>query len=66
MVKPVTISFKNTKEDEELYLWIISHSDKSAFVKDTLRKIKNGDISNISHPQKTINENNDNLIDLDF
>lgn len=36
----IQVSFKNTIEDIELYAWVVSHSNKSGFVKDILRKAK--------------------------
>ena len=36
-LKVIGLSFKNNPEDIELYKWIISHSNKSGFIKDTLR-----------------------------
>lgn len=41
----LTISFKNTKEDIELYEEICRHSDKSAYIKDKLRSLRNDNIS---------------------
>lgn len=35
----ITVSFKNTPEDLELYNEIMKHSDRSAYVKDRLRGI---------------------------
>lgn len=37
-VKTIGLSFKNTKEDKELYDWIYTHSNVSGFIKDILRK----------------------------
>jgi hypothetical protein len=39
-VKPIALSFKNNKEDMELYEWIASHSNMSGFIKDALRAVK--------------------------
>ena len=39
-IKPIGLSFKNTSEDAELYVWIISHNSKSGFIKDILKKVK--------------------------
>lgn len=36
----IPVSFKNNIEDIELYNWIISHSNKSGFIKDILKKAK--------------------------
>lgn len=59
-VKPVTISFKKTIEDKELFEWLVSHSNFSGFIKDILRKEMKG----YSVPSiKTENKSND-LIDL--
>jgi hypothetical protein len=35
-MKPITISFKNTPEEIELYKIIEMHTSKGAFIKDTL------------------------------
>lgn len=51
----ITISFKNDEEDIELKNWIESHSNKSGFIKDILRKVKNGETNTtsfISEPKK--------------
>lgn len=36
----IPVSFKNSIDDIELYNWIISHSNKSGFIKDILKKAK--------------------------
>lgn len=36
----IPVSFKNNIDDIELYNWIISHSNKSGFIKDILKKAK--------------------------
>jgi hypothetical protein len=56
-IKPIALSFKNTREDMELYTWIISHSNLSGFIKDTLRATMNKD--NVKEVK-----NGENLIDL--
>lgn len=38
IINPIGLSFKNTPEDIKLYEWINSHSGKSAFIKDILRR----------------------------
>ncbi len=63
-VKPIALSFKNNKEDMELYEWIISHSNMSGFIKDTLRAIKGGEIS--KKENKSCGDKNNELIDMDF
>jgi hypothetical protein len=63
-VKPVTISFKNTTEDMELYSWITKHSNLSGFIKDTLRaEMEKKDTSDI-RPETKATSNN--LIEFDF
>lgn len=60
-LKPIGLSFKNTKEDIELYKWIIEHSNKSGFIKDILRAAKE------SKPiEKKVEDKQDSLIDLNF
>lgn len=34
----LSLSFKDTTEDKKLFEWIGSHSNKSGFIKDILRK----------------------------
>lgn len=36
----IPVSFKNTIEDIELYNWVVSHSNKSGFIKDILKRVK--------------------------
>lgn len=60
-LKPITISFKNTREDEILRDWICKHSNASGFIKDTLREVMSQS-ENIHHQEKQ-NENK-NLISL--
>lgn len=36
----IPVSFKNTIEDIELYNWVVSHSNKSGFIKDILKRAK--------------------------
>lgn len=60
-LKPISLSFKNTKEDIELYKWITEHSNMSGFIKDTLRAAKE------SKPlEGKVEVKEDNLIDLNF
>ena len=40
------LSFKNTEEERALYEYVISQNDKSVFLKDLIRKYKNGDFTN--------------------
>ena len=53
-MKPIALSFKNTEEDRKLYKWIISHSGKSAFIKDTLREVMNGNCKEIKKDNELI------------
>ena len=64
-IKPIGLSFKDTAEDMELYEWIISHSNKSGFIKDTLRAVKGGDIS-IKNDRSHKEVKETELIDMDF
>jgi len=63
-IKPIGLSFKNTPEDVELYEWIITHSGKSAFIKDILRLSMGSDTSKKVN-KISITKSND-LIDMDF
>ena len=38
----VCVSFKHTKEEEELYTYVIGQSDKSVFIKNLIRMHKDG------------------------
>lgn len=40
------VSFKHTKEEEDLYFYIMSKADKSVFIKNLIRSYKNGDLIN--------------------
>lgn len=42
-IKPIGLSFKNTKDDKELYKWIYEHSNVSGFIKDILREVMNNE-----------------------
>lgn len=44
MALKLTISFKNTEEEKDLYKWITDHSNYSGFVKDVLKEKKKGEI----------------------
>lgn len=50
----IVVSFKDTKEDRELYKLICKHSDKSAFIKDTIRN----NIDNKTTSKKTFKKIN--------
>jgi len=63
-IKPIALSFKNTPEDMELYKWIISHSNLSGFIKDTLRAVKGNDI--FKKENKDVETEKTGLIDMDF
>lgn len=64
--KPIAVSFKNTPEDIELYNWIISHSNLSGFIKDTLRaaREKEGITKEKVVVQTSVKETG--LIDMNF
>ncbi|MBU3186625.1 hypothetical protein [Clostridium estertheticum] len=64
-IKPIGLSFKNTPEDIELYKWIISHSNKSGFIKDILRAAK-GDINIPKEEAKSSKIDKTELIDFNF
>lgn len=38
----VCVSFKNTQEEQDLYMYVISQRDKSIFIKDLIRQSING------------------------
>ena len=38
-LKPITVSFKNTPEERDLYKIIDKHSSKGAFIKDVLIEV---------------------------
>ena len=64
-IKPIGLSFKNNEEDEKLYKWIISHSNMSGFIKDTLRAAKDGDKS-FENGKAPKSDKKPGLIELDF
>ena len=53
----LTISFKNTEDEKNLYKWITEHSNYSGFVKDILKEKKKGE-------SRTTKEEKFNLIDF--
>lgn len=63
-IKVIGLSFKNTPEDVELYSWIVSHSNKSGFIKDILRTAKGDNI--IPKETKKCENTTTELIDLDY
>ncbi len=63
-MKPIALSFKNTPEDTELYKWIISHSNRSGFIKDILKKEMKGETKETVC--KKADSKNDNFIEFDF
>lgn len=60
-IKPIGLSFKNTIEDVDLYNWIISHSNKSGFIKDILKAAKENEGKNKTSENKKVD-----LIDMNF
>ena len=70
-VKPLALSFKDTAEDMELYIWIKGHSNISGFIKDTLRAAKENQTQKGNKKSDNNYENNNEvkkteLIDLEF
>jgi hypothetical protein len=63
-IKPIGLSFKDNPEDQELYDWIISHSGKSAFIKDTLRAAKESETP--KKENKSSGAKITSLIDMDY
>lgn len=57
-MKIIGLSFKNNKEDIELYEWIILHSNKSGFIKDILRSVKNSENDSPKKEIKNCKNNN--------
>ena len=44
MSKPklqVCVSFKNTEEEQDLYMYILDQTDKSVFIKNLVRQYRN-------------------------
>lgn len=54
----VCVSFKHTKEEEDLYVYTIDQGDKSVFIKNLIRAHKEGRIINttINHTQMAIQD----------
>lgn len=52
------VSFKHTKEEEDLYVYTIDQGDKSIFIKNLIRAHKEGRILNTSlqHTQVSIQD----------
>lgn len=63
-IKPIALSFKKTEEDTELYKWIISHSNMSGFIKDTLRAAMNEKVT--TEIKTNAGTESNNLIEFDF
>jgi hypothetical protein len=42
----IHLSFKNDKQDRELYEWIIKHNGKSYFIKNILRNAMEKELNN--------------------
>lgn len=38
----VCVSFKNTEEERELYMYVLEQTDKSVFIKNLIRQSRNG------------------------
>lgn len=69
-VKPrrIVVSFKNTPEDIELFNLISRYSDKSAYVKDTLRGVMKNTIAEQKTEEKPVEDNsnlNRQLLNID-
>lgn len=39
-MKAINLTFKNNKEELELYEWICKHTNKSCFIKDAMLQLK--------------------------
>lgn len=54
----VCVSFKHTKEEEDLYVYTIDQGDKSIFIKNLIRAHKEGRVFNtpIQHTQVSIQD----------
>lgn len=68
-IKPITVSFKKNKDELVLYKWILKHSCYSSFIKDILRAtMENERNENIKSKtlERTTNQNDDSLIELNF
>lgn len=42
----IPLSFKNTPDDMKLYKWILTHSNKSGFIKDILKQTMERELNN--------------------
>lgn len=57
----VCVSFKNTDEEQDLYMFTLGQSDKSAFIKNLIRQHMNGDAM-VQHTKPLNVEPKDNKI----
>ena len=53
----VCISFKHTKDEEELYTYVIGQNDKSVFIKNLIRNHLSGYIQNTTVVESKIESN---------
>ena len=62
MARKITISFKETTKDIELYSYLISLEDKSAEIKDIIRKGLSK--SNLNEKKETENKEDINILNF--
>lgn len=65
MARKITISFKETKKDLELFEYLSKLEDKSAEIKSLLRKVLVKD-NNATNEEKIVESKNNNVDILDF
>lgn len=65
MARKITISFKETKKDLELFEYLSKLEDKSAEIKSLLRKVL-VEGNNAANEEKIVESKNNNVDILDF
>lgn len=65
MARKITISFKETKKDLELFEYLSKLEDKSTEIKNLLRKVLVKD-NNATKEEKIVESKNNNVDILDF
>lgn len=65
MARKITISFKETKKDLELFEYLSKLEDKSAEIKSLLRKVLVKE-NNAAKEEKIVESKNNNIDILDF
>lgn len=65
MARKITISFKETKKDLELFEYLSKLEDKSAEIKNLLRKVLVKE-NNAAKEEKIVESKNNNVDILDF